>query len=43
MRTIEQIEDDLDAAEPQPDSWAIELGILLAAAMIAAMAIGGTL
>lgn len=43
MRTIDQIEDDLDAAEPQCDSWAIEFGILLAFAMIAAMVLGGTL
>ena len=43
MRTIEQIESDLDATDAQHESWAIELGILLAAAMILAMVIGGTL
>lgn len=36
MRTIEQIESDLDAREPQRESWAIELGIAVVVSMIAA-------
>ena len=41
MRNINDLENDLNARDPQPQSWLIEVGILLAAAMIAAMAIGG--
>ena len=37
MRTIDQIENELDASEPQADSWAIELGIAVVVSMIAAV------
>lgn len=37
MRTIDQIENELDAREPQRDSWAIELGIAVVVSMIAAV------
>ena len=35
MRTIEQVESDLDATDAQPDSWAIELAIGVALVLAA--------
>jgi hypothetical protein len=40
MRSIVDLEDELDARDPQADSWLIDFGIILAFAMIAALVIG---
>ena len=40
MRSIVDLEDELDARDPQADSWLIDFGLILAFAMIAALVIG---